>query len=363
MFHDIPIDVYKGYYKPSSEYKIKLTRYGKLFERFKEINNTEPTITDKNGIVYFHPNIFHVIAEACDLDYTLKVCEMMAKKSPEKSLEKKPTKEITTSYNLGKIGEASVLETIQQAKPMYESVKVSATGHVGDIHVTDKVNMIKYLVEVKDKGVITKEDITKFENDINQLQETNGLMYKHIYGIFISLESDIIPSIGKYKITSKQIYLSKSMYSKDTLSIIFSMFETMSILSETTSNRLSYDVPIKVYELISRLRIEYNTIVNEEELYKNMITNCENNLVSISTLQRNNLIKKEFIRFINNEFANILPVVDDGINVREEKRLRDYLKSHKKKEILKKTLINEFPSYITEMSSMKLTDFINKYSK
>ena len=383
-FFGIPIVINdkNGYYSPANNSFHISDKMNKIFSRFKEIYNEEPTYVDKHNKTYFHPYLFSAIIERNNIDYLLKISKkiydirkqendlndsievdepIITKRDLNEEDNKRDVKNIS-SYSLGRIGENIVLNTLKTINPsVYDVNMVSSTGHVGDIHVTDKNNMIKYLIEVKEKGVITKDDLTKFDKDIEQLKNTNGLLYKRIIGIFISLESNVIPSIGRYKITADKIYLSKEMFSKDSMVIIFSMFETACYLNESTKNMVKYDIPIKVYELISRLRIEYNTIINEEDIYKSMITNCENNLLSLSTLQRNNLIKKDFIKFINNEFSNILPIIDNNLNTKEEERLKEYIKTHKKKDLLKKILINEFPSYVTEISSMKLNDFINKY--
>lgn len=383
-FFGIPIVINdkNGYYSPANNNFHISDKMNKIFSRFKEIYNEKPTYVDKHNKTYFHPYLFSAIIGYNNIDYLLKISKkiydthkqendlndykevdepMITKRDLNEEDNKRDAKNIS-SYSLGRIGENIVLNTLKTINPsVYDVNMVSSTGHVGDIHVTDKNNMLKYLIEVKEKGVITKDDLTKFDKDIEQLKNTNGLLYKRIIGIFISLESNIIPSIGRYKITADKIYLSKEMFSKDSMVIIFSMFETVCYLNESTKNMVKYDIPIKVYELISRLRIEYNTIINEEDIYKSMITNCENNLLSLSTLQRNNLIKKDFIKFINNGFSNILPIIDNNLNTKEEERLKEYIKTHKKKDLLKKTLINEFPSYVTEISSMKLNDFINKY--
>ena len=398
-YFGIPIDEYNGYYKQKGQQKREHKRIIKLMETFKEKEQMEPFIKDQDENIYYHPVVFHFIMESVDVNYAMTTAKVMVQRHQEtmntscedsesvnivedreviveeetapviqqEETSRKPeqqTSELTlSSYGLGQRGESRVLDTIKEIKPMYETVHVSSTGHVGDIHVSDKVNMIKYLVEVKDKGIITKDDIIKFENDIKQLQQTNGLLYKHIFGIFVSLESDVIPSIGKYKITNKTVYITKDMFNKDTIAIIFSMFESLCLLIENSNNRIQYDIPVKVYELISRLRMEYNNLVNDEDVYKSMLTNCESNMLSITRLQQNNQLKKEFIKFLNNEFSNVLPIIEDGICNKEEERLREYIKTHKKRDILKKTLMNEFPSYVTEISSMKLTEFVSKYSK
>lgn len=374
MFDSLSIVSYNGYFRFANNSVPSSRRLKEFIEIFSQKTGNEPYVNDENNNIYYHPYLFHFIAVLSDVDYFLSTAKILTemktqdvkqigpteKKSSSASKETKQTKEMS-SYNIGKHGETFVLDTIREVKPHYEISTVSATGHVGDIHVNDNVNMIKYLIEVKEKTVITKDDITKFDNDMKLLKQTNSLQYKNIYGIFISLETDTIPSIGKYKITNNYVYLGKSMFNKDILTIIFSMMESLCVLSEVSTNRITYDIPVKVYELISRLRLEYNIIINEEEIYKNMITNCESNLLSVNKLQRNNMIKKDFIRFINDEFSNILPIIDNGVNRKEEDRLRAFLANKKKKDILKKTLMDDFPSFRTELSSMKLTDFIDKY--
>lgn len=280
-----------------------------------------------------------------------------------KEIKQNKIKENSTlsSYSLGDIGEKHILNLIKDCKPEYETKIVSSTGHIGDIHIIDKYNSVKYLIEVKDKETITKEDIIKFENDLNLIKNKEKLTYKNIYGLFISLESEYITSIGRYKIDKDKIYLSKSMINKETLLIIFSMMETFINLNEMTLNKVDYNIPVKVYELISQLRIEYNNINNEEEFINNIIKNNENSIMDAKRLQRNNEIKKEFIKFINNEFVDVLPIINDKVENKDEQRLIEYMNNNKVKDIKKKEIIKLFPSYITEIGNIGLKEFINKY--
>ena len=77
----------------------------------------------------------------------------------------------------------------------YEVINCSKSNHEGDLHLQIDNNFI--LFECKYKEVITKDDITKFYNDITVLQNSG----RDIIGaIFISIKSNNIPKIGNIKI-------------------------------------------------------------------------------------------------------------------------------------------------------------------
>lgn len=135
-----------------------------------------------------------------------------------------------SSYSLGRIGENDVLKIIERIRPEYETTIVSSTGHLADIHSIDYNNNIKYIIEIKLKQQITKEDVNKFDRDLENAKHSETSL--KIIGLFISLNSDKIPSIGSMKIFSDKIYLTRNYFSENSLDLIFRLIETYSLLIE-----------------------------------------------------------------------------------------------------------------------------------
>ena len=273
-----------------------------------------------------------------------------------------------SSYELGKIGEMDVLKIIQEIRPEFETSLVSSTGHCADIHSLDYNNNIKYVFEIKHKLTITKDDVNKFESDIINVQKMEQSS-RNIIGVFISLNSETIPSIGKISISKDKIYLTKNYFSKSSLDIIFKMIETyFDVLNETNvhkseAKRLKYEIPHNVLELLVKLRSEYAMLNKEMEIYLNMKSNTEKNLNSIQELIGKLVLKEQFIKFINSEFSDILPILNDDLTISEEEKMKEYIKTHKKNTIKKKELLSLFPTMQTKIASMKLSDLIDEYKK
>lgn len=275
-----------------------------------------------------------------------------------------------SSYTLGKIGERDVLRIINSVRPKFETSLVSSTGHLADIHSLDHKNHIKYIFEIKYKQYITREDVAKFEKDVESIQSAEHAPTR-VIGIFISLNSDTIPAIGKLSISKSKIYLTKEYFSESTLEILFRLIEAYyKLLSSTTNDNSSttqkptyikYEIPPNVLELLIKLRAEYSSLTREMELYTSMKNNTEHNLTAIQELIGKLVLKEQFITFINNEFSDILPVLNDTLIVSEEEKMSDYIKSHSKSTIKKKDLLTLFPTMKTKIGSMKLNDLIDEY--
>ena len=269
-----------------------------------------------------------------------------------------------SSYNLGKFGEQAVLSIIEKVRPAFDSNLVSVTGHVADIHSIDYKNNIKYVFEIKYKLKITKEDVNKFVRDIENIQKSESLQYR-VIGFFISLNSDVIPSIGNLSISRDKIYITRNYFSENMLNLIFQFVETyISIyneIPESNTTHVKYELSSNVLELLVKLRSEYALLTKEMELYTQMKINTEQNLNSIYELMSKVTLKEQFIRFINNEFSDVLPEIKEDISSNEEYKLREYIQSHQKKSIKKRDLLKLFPTMMTKLSSMTLNDILAEY--
>lgn len=267
-----------------------------------------------------------------------------------------------SSYSLGRIGENDVWEIIERIRPEYETTIVSSTGHLADIHSIDYNNNIKYIIEIKLKQQITKEDVNKFDRDLENAKHSETSL--KIIGLFISLNSDKIPSIGSMKIFSDKIYLTRNYFSENSLNLIFRLIETYSLLIEGhEKTNVHYEISSNVLELVAKLRAEYVNLTKEMEMYLNMKNNTEQNLLCIQELIGRLVLKEQFIKFINTEFSDILPTINDDLISKQENDMRAYIQSTSKKSIKKKDLLNRFPALSTKIGSMKINDLINEYKQ
>ena len=282
--------------------------------------------------------------------------------------DQKPTSTLTqySSYELGRIGESDVLKIIGKIRPAFDTKLVSSTGHLADIHSIDLNNNIKYIFEIKRKISVTKDDVNKFEHDMENIQNFDHLPNK-IIGIFISLNSDTIPSIGNISVSRNKIYLTRNYFSESILDLIFRLIETyfgvLNNINDTKTKNIKYEISPNVLELLVKLRSEYATLNREMEIYTNMKNNTEQNLISIQELIGKLILKEQFIKFINNEFADILPELNDDLVSNEENKMKEYIQLHAKKSIKKKDLLSLFPTMRTKIASTKLEDLIAEYKK
>ena len=166
-------------------------------------------------------------------------------------------------------------------------------------------------------------------------------------------------------ISRDKIYITRNYFSENMLNLIFQFVETyISIyneIPESNTTHVKYELSSNVLELLVKLRSEYASLTKEMELYTQMKINTEQNLNSIYELMSKVTLKEQFIRFINNEFSDVLPEIKEDISSNEEYKLREYIQSHKKKSIKKRDLIKLFPSMMTKISSMTLNDILAEY--
>ena len=265
----------------------------------------------------------------------------------------------------GQHGEALVFNLLSKVRPEFQIDKVGHIPHLGDIHCIDHNNHILYLVEVKLKRVITRQDVDKFVSDIQNVKTMHSTESLRVIGIFLSLSSDSIPGIGHFSITKDQIYLTSKLINKWTLKLLFSFTE---ICSTDTFNQSvkspeshAYELPPNVIALIIKLREEYNSINRDIELYQNMKHNSEQNLLHIQELISKSITKMEIVKFLSNEFAFASSDVSSYVIEHDEAKLIEYIKSTPKTNIRRSYLLKTFPTLRQMISSMKLSDLISKY--
>ena len=158
--------------------------------------------------------------------------------------------------------------------------------------------------------------------------------------------------------------------------MIETYLNTIETVAENKQN-INYVIPPNVYSLIAALRSQYKDINKEYEMINNMRNHNEEDRKYIDNLLISLDTKKEFVKFLTNEFNDILPSMEIDLSNKEEERLKSnsktsvsledrlikYMKSHDMKKIQKKDLIKEFPTFATEIGSLGKVGFINKYSR
>lgn len=266
-----------------------------------------------------------------------------------------------SSYQKGEIGEHYVYELLQRIKPSFETTMVSKTGHMCDIHSIDHANNITYIFEIKLKQTITMEDINKFTKDINTLKTSTT---NSIFGIFLSLNSERIVTVGKMGINDNLIYLSKDYITSNVLEIIFEMVPLYRNIIQSRPKIEpieEFTIPANIITIIVQLRAQYENVKREREIYDALKTNSEENLNYIQELINTIIVKEQFIKALNSSFAKYIDGVSTNVTDQEEQNLIEYINNTPRNKIKKSDILNKFPLFKTKLGGMKLKDIIEMY--
>lgn len=268
----------------------------------------------------------------------------------------------------GVIGENALMELIRSVNPKFDVQRTASTGHLADIHVIDYEHNIKYIVESKHKQTIVRTDVTKFESDIQTMRESEK-GYK-IIGLFISLSSETIVGIGSYSISPDVIYLTQSFVNKETLQVVFDMcainHSIAKAIPSVAPQRIQFEVPPNVYDLVVKLRIQMSELAKEHALYNNILENTRKTDADIRELLSRIQLKEQFIKLIDAEYtiaigqAGLETNVNDTVIAAEEDRLRKFIAA-KGKTVTKKAIKDGFPSLATTLGSLTKDQIIEKY--
>ena len=261
----------------------------------------------------------------------------------------------------GEYGEDKVINMIQSIRNKFEISKVSFTGHVADIHATDFDSGIKYVIEVKNKKYITHDDLTKYDKDLNEMKDEEYI----IIGMFLSLESDYIPTIGEYKISYNSAYLTKKYINKECLNVIFDYMPMIQKCKtqKTSESATKYIIPENVYHLAYILKTYSNRIYEQIEILQRMKENCLQNAKDVNTV----IVNYEISNNLVNEIKSLLNIPSSELQTSLEEKsrleLKKYLKGKDSQKIRKSELLAKYPILKTELAAMKKEDIIEKYSK
>lgn len=365
---------------------VKVIDNDDLIEEIKVIINDADEVTPLDGIEKIESDSVNTISShevksesfpSIDIDCELNDNDLLTISSKSKTYGKSLSEvksnvdkillSTDSSSERGRLGEDEVIDIIRQSRPDLHITKVSSTGHVGDIHIDDDMNDIKYVVECKLKQDITKSDLVKFTNDLNEI--VNSYPNKYVYGIFVSLNTDTITTIGSTKCDRTSIYLTKSLVTKDVFRIVFDMVpiyansRTMLVGNDTKKEVTEYVMSDNLKSLIARVH-QMNSDFQEE---LSSLKKIDDNVISISTeaakLRTKLLVKRNYITDLNIEFIKS-GTPSEQLNVttlESDEKFINYIRVAAKSKLTKKSLMNEFPQHKTELASINVKDLIAKY--
>lgn len=258
---------------------------------------------------------------------------------------------------LGDIGESIIFNHLQSLFPKLELRLVSATSHVADIHLIDENTNTCFVFEVKNKTALTRDDLSKFDSDLENIRTRQLYTNMSIVGVFVSLRAPI-PRYGDCFISNDVCYLSQNFLSDECLYMVIDMYRNIvrKLKPKTEKKTIAYQIPENVYTLIARLRSEYSSLNTSREYYMKQIEINRQSSGMMQELLCKTDIQLQFIDFINREFSDVIDVVN--VQSDDETRLREYLQTNKR--VLKKDLISMFPS-MTILRNMKLDEIKSRF--
>lgn len=235
----------------------------------------------------------------------------------------KPSKTKNSSYELGLIGEKFVEEQLKQMG--LNVINTSKIYHTGDLNVIFEDFIV--LVEIKNKMFITADDVTKFKYDINYLEKATD---KKVYGLFISLKSNIIQTFKIPRINISETYITIDEVLNN--SFLKMYFKTINILNSIKDNydNLNLEPILKLNN--SLIEIENEKIKMQNEILQKCLDSKE------ELITQNNLLE--------NILKNTIPDVNDKHNVIN--KLKEYVENENWTLKEAKEIIGSFAKFKTK---------------
>lgn len=265
------------------------------------------------------------------------------------------------SYEIGNQSEEIIYNFLLKDFPNMFIEKKSNISHCCDIHIIDEKNKILYMLELKYKQNINREDITKFESDIS-IYKTE---YK-IIGLFISLNSKCIPfkinSDSSVYIEDNKIYMIN--YNKILLELIFKTWYLF--INENINNKESEKLLREKKDILKQYIYSdyYNSILRNKEnikiidellnninQYKIYLESIKNN-ISIS-IDKYNINKDEIMECINLNRNFASTIIYDKIQ--ELVKSIKYIPTNK---LTKKYLVSLYPDLENYIKSKTMKELI-----
>lgn len=258
-----------------------------LDSKFK--NNTEAIKLNSYLMQFKQEKLLMMIYETSNVTFNQTI-------KPTAELPKPIKTKVKSVVKLGQIGEKYIQDYLTKLGYIY--IDTTKTAHVGDGRIEFEQFII--LFEVKNKGVLTQNDYSKFRSDILYLQNEKS---KFVYGIFISLQTKV-----QIQFNFKEVYISWNE-----LGLLDWYIQVLI--------KLNYDNSI----VLKRLENEMNGYNRELELCDKQLNNVKQMKLDIKELtslltQKSNVLYN-IINEIEDDFGGIIKVKTE---------LTEYIKSNSK---------------------------------
>ena len=213
----------------------------------------------------------------------------------------------------GAKGENKVQEIIKSYYKTAVISDTSGTPHAGDLRLT--INNLNCLIEVKNKKYVSEDDVKKFLSDV----ETNKKLIN--CALFISLESENIPTKGNFHIeivnTMPIIYI----YKYDNSSISFAIENLFFFIDKfsklTKKSRKSEEISTNMIDIIKNTN---KTIKKESERINTIVKHLERQISQLQISKKNLITENINIQtFFNN---SEIEIENDSPDEKEENELK-----------------------------------------
>lgn len=267
-----------------------------------------------------------------------------------------PLPELKASQQLGVIGENEVLEYLKRHfQSGFDVERISNVGHSGDIHLTCEEKKIKFLIEVKNKTQIVKDDVEKFEKDIKTV--SGQYVGYRIVGLFISIRARI-PGCGAYGVGYDRIWLAEEYASESSVILAINLFLRYASMMtggrvEEPARSVRYEISENVINLVAQIRAERHSLDREREICNNQIIRQKESMVEMQELLHGLDLREQFFNFLDMEFDKVIPQAGEAVRNRRrqeaENELRNLLANSPKSKIKVGDIRSLYGEFIPEV--------------
>lgn len=245
------------------------------------------------------------------------------------------------AQELGVIGEDTLMKMFSDVGLKVE-VKAKVP-HVSDLWGIDEAHKILFVIESKNKNVITAQDIEKFKYDLNYIVK-HKLQPKDftIVGLFVSLRTKVInQTIGGCNFSYTETYIGNQCLSQEFLKMYISTIRTLKGVYEHDQTEYK-----RILESVTEKYNSMNIIVGN----LNSITNCAQEIIKSA-----NDAKKLLDTTCDNLKESMIKLnTPETELIKAEKRIIDYLKKTPKTKI-KMTTVKELANGLPVFGGKRLT--------
>jgi predicted nucleic acid-binding Zn-ribbon protein len=245
------------------------------------------------------------------------------------------------AQELGVIGEDTLMKMFSDVGLKVE-VKAKVP-HVSDLWGIDEAHKILFVIESKNKNVITAQDIEKFKYDLNYIAK-NKLQPKDftIVGLFVSLRTKVInQTIGGCNFSYTETYIGNQCLSQEFLKMYISTIRTLKGVYDHDQTEYK-----RILESVTEKYNSMNIIVGN----LNAITNSAQEIIKSA-----NDAKKLLDTTCDNLKESMIKLnTPETELIKAEKRILDYLKKTSKAKI-KMTTVKELANGLPVFGGKRLT--------